>query len=98
MIQPFDIACDGDWVDGANRCLSPNFDERPQGSCIDLLVIHCISLPPAHYGGRYIHDFFCNRLNTAVHPYFEQIAALRVSAHLFIDRFGGVTCAGGFCE
>ena len=57
---------------------------------IDLLVIHNISLPPGQYGGDYIDDFFCNRLSAEAHPYFQEIAALQVSAHLLIRRDGVV--------
>ena len=34
---------------------------------------------------------FCNSLDAAAHPYFEQIKDLTVSAHCVIDRSGGVT-------
>lgn len=77
------------WLDGAERCLSPNFDTRPAGGLLDLLVIHNISLPPGNLEVKYIQDLFLNRLNPSDHPYFETIKGLRVSAHLLIDR-GGV--------
>lgn len=75
----------------ARQIPSPNCSERPAGVPIDLLVIHNISLPPGEYGGGYIDDLFCNRLNPREHSYFAEIAHLRVSAHLLIDRHGGVT-------
>jgi AmpD protein len=75
----------------ARQIPSPNCSERPAGVPIDLLVIHNISLPPGEYGGRYVDDLFCNRLNPRGHSYFAEIAHLRVSAHLLIDRHGGVT-------
>ena len=75
----------------ARQIPSPNCTERPAGVPIDLLVIHNISLPPGEYGGRYVDDLFCNRLNPREHSYFAEIAHLRVSAHLLIDRHGGVT-------
>ena len=37
---------------------SPNFNERPDESDIRLIIIHCISLPPDHYGGDFVKDFF----------------------------------------
>ena len=37
---------DGGWYRFARRLDSPNFGLRPAGACIDLLVIHSISLPP----------------------------------------------------
>ncbi len=57
---------------------------------IDLLVIHNISLPPRIYGGCYIDDFFCNRLEVAKHAFFAEIADMHVSAHLLIRRDGRV--------
>lgn len=70
---------------------SPNFNERPKGlGDIDLLVIHNISLPPEQFGGDYIEQFFCNRLDENVHPYFQTIKKLQVSAHLLITRKGEV--------
>lgn len=67
---------------------SPNRNSRPQGMAINLLVIHNISLPPGHFGGPWVDQLFHNRLAAKAHPYFEQIAHLRVSAHLFIRRDG----------
>lgn len=67
---------------------SPNCDERPGDVAVDLLVIHCISLPPGDYGGQYVEQFFCNQLDPAVHPYFEEICGLQVSAHFLIRRTG----------
>ncbi len=69
---------------------SPNFDERPS-PLIDMIVVHCISLPPGQFGGPYIEDLFLNRLDKSKHTYFEQIAHLKVSSHLLIDRNGQVT-------
>jgi len=53
-----------------------------------LLVLHAISLPPGEFGGPGVEALFTNRLDPAEHPYFAQIAALRVSAHFFIRRDG----------
>ncbi len=80
---------DGDgWCSAARREPSPNCDERPEGAITDLLVIHNISLPPGEFGGSYIADLFCNRLDYAAHPYFEQLRPLRVSAHFLVRRDG----------
>lgn len=72
----------------ARQCPSPNHDARPLGSVVDLLVIHHISLPPGRFRGDAIERLFTNRLNPAVHPFFETIAALRVCAHFLIRRNG----------
>ena len=39
-------------------------------------------------GGDAIERLFTNRLDPAAHPYFAQIAGLRVSAHFLIRRDG----------
>jgi AmpD protein len=75
----------------AVHTLSPNRDERPMGTEVDLLVIHSISLPPGEYGGTWIEDFFLNRLDPLAHPYFQTIQGLKVSSHLLIDRGGKIT-------
>ncbi len=67
---------------------SPNFDERPAGASIELLVLHGISLPPGEFGGPGIVEFFTNRLDQAFHPYYAQIASLKVSSHFLIRRDG----------
>lgn len=76
------------WLQAANHRPSPNYNERPEGVPVSLLVIHNISLPPGEFGGQYICDFFTNCLDTNCHPYFETISDLRVSAHLLIQRDG----------
>lgn len=45
-------------IDDARQVLSPNFDERPDASDIDTIVIHAISLPPGKFGGDAIERFF----------------------------------------
>ena len=82
---------DRHWLTGVNRIQSPNFDERPDANDISLIVIHCISLPPGEFGHGYIDQLFCNRLDPAVHPYFESIHHLQVSAHIVINRDGDIT-------
>ncbi|WP_308368234.1 MULTISPECIES: 1,6-anhydro-N-acetylmuramyl-L-alanine amidase AmpD [unclassified Microbulbifer] len=79
------------WLSGARRVPSPHCNDRPDGTEVDLLVIHCISLPPGQYGGPYIDDFFLGQLDIDAHPYFSEVAGLRVSAHILIDRGGRVT-------
>ena len=74
----------------AEQVASPNFGERPAGVSIDLVVVHSISLPPGEYGSGAIQRFFCNQLESSEHPYFEEIAGLKVSAHVLIERSGKV--------
>lgn len=76
-------------LDLASQIPSPNFDERPDQN-ISLIVIHCISLPEAHFGTRYIEDLFCNRIEGSEHPSFDSLPQLKVSSHLVIRRDGEV--------
>lgn len=78
------------WLDTAEQCPSPNFNQRPAGLEISLLVIHNISLPPGEFATGCVKDFFCNTLDSSLHPYFAGIAGLQVSAHLFIERSGNI--------
>ncbi len=73
----------------AEKCLSPNYNQRPEGE-VSLLVIHNISLPPGRFGTPYIEQFFQNCLGSEDDPYFKEICALKVSAHLLIKRTGQV--------
>lgn len=80
------------WQDGwyrfAHRHPSPNFGARPTGACIDLLVVHSISLPPGEYGGDAVPRLFTNTLDWDAHPYYQTLRGLQVSAHFFIRRDG----------
>jgi len=69
---------------------SPNFGPRPAKACIDLLVVHSISLPPGSYGGPEVEQLFTNRLDWDAHPYFQTIRGTQVSAHFFIRRDGAL--------
>ena len=72
----------------ADYVASPNCDPRPPGVDIDVLVVHCISLPPGRFGGTYIEQLFCNSLDPTQHEYFAEICHLTVSAHFLIRRDG----------
>jgi AmpD protein len=90
-MNPTDPALEVDqagWCRQARHCPSPNFESRPAGAEIDLLVVHNISLPPDEFGEHYIEDLFLNRLDCAAHPYFERLRGMRVSAHFLIRRDG----------
>ncbi|MEX0963653.1 MAG: 1,6-anhydro-N-acetylmuramyl-L-alanine amidase AmpD [Pseudohongiellaceae bacterium] len=76
---------------GADLLQSPNQDARPENADIELLVIHNISLPPGEFGSTAIRQFFLNELDVESHPFYSEIAGLRVSAHVLIDRQGAVT-------
>lgn len=69
---------------------SPNHGPRPAGACIDLAVLHSISLPPGQYGTGCVAQLFTNQLDWEAHPYFQSIRGLEVSAHFFITREGAI--------
>ncbi len=83
-----DLTIEHGWLTDARRCPSPNQDNRPAHTAVDLLVIHNISLPPDEFGGPWVEALFQNRLPASQHPYFADICQLRVSAHLLIRRDG----------
>ena len=91
MPMPTDFSIDADgWCAAARQLPSPNCDERSEGSAVDLLIIHNISLPPGEFGGGFIEALFCNRLDYDAHPYFDQLRALCVSAHFLVQRDGSL--------
>ena len=69
---------------------SPNVDERPEGSSLELIVIHNISLPPNEFGGPWISALFSNTLDPESHPYFKDIHQMQVSSHILIRRDGEI--------
>ena len=85
----FDIDEDG-WGAAAPRIASPNFDERPAGENVSLIIVHAISLPPGQFGGEGVTRLFTNTLEVASHPYYAEISHLRVSAHFLIRRDGAL--------
>ncbi|BDH47099.1 N-acetyl-anhydromuranmyl-L-alanine amidase [Salmonella enterica subsp. enterica serovar Choleraesuis] len=78
------------WLENARRQPSPHFDERPEGVTPSLLVVHNISLPPGEFGGPWIDALFAGTIDPDAHPFFAEIAHLRVSAHCLIRRDGEV--------
>lgn len=85
--QAFLPDADG-WVPAARRVPSPNFDQRPPGMPVDLVVLHNISLPPGQFGSGDIEAFFQNRLDPDKHPFFATIHQVQVSAHFLVTRQG----------
>lgn len=73
---------------GVRFIASPNCDERPPDARVELLVVHAISLPPGIFGGNGIVELFTNSLDPAAHPFYAEIARLKVSAHFLIRRDG----------
>jgi AmpD protein len=71
---------------GAEVELSTNSSERFDD--IELIVIHCISLPEGEYNNNHPKDLFLNKLDLSIHPSFETLKNLKVSSHLLINRDG----------
>lgn len=86
-LHPTPLWRDG-WYQFSGRLVSPNFGPRPRGTHVDLIVLHCISLPPGQYGGDEVQRLFTNQLDWRQHPYFESIEGMEVSAHFYIRRNG----------
>ena len=78
------------WWGEAEWIKSPNYDSRPEGLPVELVLIHHISLPPGQFGGNHIAEFFQNKLDPKAHPYFAEIADRQVSSHFLIRRDGHV--------
>ncbi len=87
-VSPYSVV-DG-LLRGARQLASPNFNQRPEQTEIQLIVVHNISLPPSQFGGGYIEQFFQNQLDWSAHPYFQTIEGMQVSAHVLILRTGEV--------
>jgi AmpD protein len=74
----------------AKYTASPHYDARPDSADVSLLVIHNISLPPSQFGTPGIRQLFTGTLNPDEHPFYREIAGLRVSAHCVIYRTGEI--------
>ncbi|MCA1925368.1 MAG: 1,6-anhydro-N-acetylmuramyl-L-alanine amidase AmpD [Thiobacillus sp.] len=81
---------DAGWYAHAHRIPSPNCDDRPPDTLIELVVIHSISLPPGVFTGNAVIELFTNRLDCDAHPYYQALRGLRVSAHFLIRRDGAL--------
>lgn len=82
---------EGHWLARTRRVESPNADARPAGASIELVVVHCISLPPGRYATGCVEALFTNTLDCGLDPTLSDLEGLRVSAHVFIDRRGRAT-------
>lgn len=85
---PDDALWSRGWYRFARRLDSPNFGPRPEGTTIDLVVVHSISLPPGEYDGDHVQALFTNQLDWDAHPYFKSIQGMQVSAHFYVRRGG----------
>ena len=85
------VKLDGEGIlDDSVQTASANCDERPSGERVSLVVLHAISLPSGEFGSDAIQRLFTNTLDYTLHPYFESLRGLRVSAHFLIRRAGDI--------
>lgn len=66
------------WLVDARHVPSPHHDCRPEDEKPTLLVVHNISLPPGEFGGPWIDALFTGTIDPDAHPFFAEIAHLRV--------------------
>ena len=76
------------WLQQARRVPSPNSSPRPADTEISLLVVHSISLPEGEFGSGQVDRLFSNTLDPKGHASFLQLAEMRVSSHLLLERSG----------
>ncbi len=70
---------------------SPHYNARPAGLDISLIVLHAISLPPGVFDPCHVRELFLGTLDCQLHPGFQDLDGLRVSAHFVVDRRGAIT-------
>ena len=75
-------------IAGADYFLSPNQSDRSEN--IDLVVIHCISLPEGSFNNDNPTKLFLNELDFEKHDSFKSLEGLKVSAHILIERNGSL--------
>ncbi|WP_339339406.1 1,6-anhydro-N-acetylmuramyl-L-alanine amidase AmpD [uncultured Oceanicoccus sp.] len=79
------------WLADSRHLPTDNFNARPAGVEISLLVIHNISLPAGEFGGDFIEQLFTNCLDCDAHADFNDLRDLTVSSHCLINRAGEIT-------
>ena len=85
--EHIDEAC---WFAGARQNPTQHCDVRSTPDQIDLIVLHCVSLPEGQYGTGAPERLFVGQLDCQEHPSFADLEGLEVAPHIFIDRAGEV--------
>lgn len=67
---------------------SVNFNSRPVNTEIDLLVIHCASLPEGEYSNNNLEQLFAGQISQQQLLALNLPADLEVSTHIYINRLG----------
>ncbi|MFT7654303.1 MAG: AmpD protein, partial [Candidatus Azotimanducaceae bacterium] len=83
-------------LEGAVWHSTAHCSERPLGTVPELIVLHCISLPEGHYGTELPIQLFTGNLDVTADPSFADLEGVQVSAHLLVDRQGGVHQFNGY--
>ncbi|MED7818789.1 MULTISPECIES: 1,6-anhydro-N-acetylmuramyl-L-alanine amidase AmpD [unclassified Francisella] len=78
------------WYKKAKHIVSENFNQRPNDLDINLVVVHCISLPEGQYLNNNVEDLFTNKLDCNSHISFSDLKGVKVSAHFYIKRTGEI--------
>ncbi|QIV94985.1 1,6-anhydro-N-acetylmuramyl-L-alanine amidase AmpD [Allofrancisella frigidaquae] len=78
------------WYSKATQILSENFNQRPTNVEVDLVVVHCISLPEGQYNNSNVEKLFTNILDCSIDVSFESLRDIKVSAHFYIKRDGEI--------
>ena len=66
-------------------------DERPKNFAIELVVMHCISLPEGQFGTEFPEQLFTGKLDVEADDSVADLRGVEVSPHLFVDRKGAIT-------
>lgn len=77
-------------LDAAKFLASPNCDERHGGVNVDVVVLHCISLPEGQFGTGLPQNLFMNCIDFVKYPELIELKDVRVSAHVVIGRGGTI--------
>jgi len=70
---------------------SPHYDARPDRQDIDLIVLHAISLPAGEFNTQHVEALFMGNLDCTLHPCFQSLLDVKVSAHFVVNRDGQIT-------
>ena len=66
-------------LSGCNWRPSSHFDDRPSRQEIELIVLHCISLPEGKFGHGYPEQLFLGTLKIEDDPSFSDLEGVRVA-------------------
>ena len=78
------------WYKGANHKVSPHANSR-NGTSVDAIIIHNISLPQSCFATSFIDDLFLGCIDCSAHSSFNNLQDVKVSAHFLIRRDGQIT-------